>query len=107
MANAPFLTTDEIAVFRCDNEADNSAFIARGPIKRFGDAFEQAFRGYDYDSCWQVLVIDTVAGNSRDVTDEIKTEFFDTTWETWREAVRKDQYIYPAFMRNMREVIAL
>lgn len=83
MRNTPFLTADEIALFRCDKGADTEAFIVSGPVKDAETAFAAAFKHHDYDFCWKVERLDN-SGIREDVTQIVANELRESEYfESW------------------------
>ena len=88
MRRPNFLTADEIALFRSDNDKGGECYIAKGPLKSAAEAFDIAFKGYDYDQCHSVIRMDIASGTFEDVTDIVADDLTDTEdFEFWMENV--------------------
>lgn len=98
-----FLKADDMLVFDCSftdakGSYDGQSFVVHGPIAAFSDAFDKAFKGYDYDYCRSVYFVNNVNHTFIDVTKKVKDLFDDEQISDWVQAHKQDKCYCPRFM---------
>lgn len=107
-----FLKAGQMIIFDCsftnaNGCYDGQSFVVHGPIATFSDAFDKAFKGYDYDYCRSVSLVSLGQFSAVDITDEVKDMFDDKQLSDWVEAHKRNMCYCPRFMEYMIAAMCL